>query len=156
MIPQESLTVWVAFTLSDPNTGCIRCIPGTHLAQTDFINKPEKNNLLSRGQTTQKVDETKAVFMPLNSGQFSIHHERTVHGSEPNKSDDRRIGMSIHYTTPATRQTEWKGKNKPTATLLRGNDRYGHWTYEELTTVEYDANIAAEMVRVREGFLDRR
>ena len=27
----------------------------------------------------------------LKAGQFSMHHERLIHGSDPNDSDDRRL-----------------------------------------------------------------
>ncbi len=124
--------------------------------RTVFENDPSPDNLLIRGQTTKDVDETKAEFMPLEPGQFSIHHECTVHSSEPNQSKDRRIGISIHYATPGTRQTKWHGEGKPVATLLRGVDDYGYWDYEDLTVVDYDPQIAAHMVKVREEFLGRR
>lgn len=154
--PAESLTLWVAFTPANPHTGCLRCIPGSHLTESEFENDPRPDNLLIRGQTTKNVDESKAVFMPLEPGQFSIHHECTVHSSEPNKSDDRRIGMSIHYATPASVQTKWQGDGKPTAALVRGVDNYGHWDFEELTEVDYDPVIAADMVNIRNRFLGRR
>ncbi|MEK9685638.1 MAG: phytanoyl-CoA dioxygenase family protein [Rhodospirillaceae bacterium] len=156
LVPQESLTLWLAFTPANPYTGCIRCIPGSHLVRTEFENDPSPDNLLIRGQTTKDVDETQAEFMPLEPGQFSIHHECTVHSSEPNQSKDRRIGISIHYATPGTRQTKWHGEGKPVATLLRGVDDYGYWDYEDLTVVDYDPQIAAHMVKVREEFLGRR
>ena len=156
LVPQESLTLWVAFTPANPHTGCLRCIPGSHLANTEFDNDPNPDNLLIRGQTTKNVDETASEYMPLEPGQFSIHHECTVHSSEPNQSDDRRIGMSIHYATPGTKQTKWHGEGKPIATLLRGEDHHGYWDYEKLTDVDYDPVIAAHMVKVREEFLGRR
>ena len=85
--PKETVTAWVAFTPSSRDSGCIRCIPGSHLAETAFDETPDAANMLTRGQTTRGVNEGRAVHMPLAAGQFSIHHECTVHSSEPNNAD---------------------------------------------------------------------
>jgi len=46
------------------------------------------------------------------------------HGSEPNQSDDRRIGLAVRYIPThlkqAVGQRDW-------ATLVRGKDSYGHF-----------------------------
>ena len=55
--------------------------------------------------------------MPLAAGEMSIHNYRLAHASGPNTSDDRRIGVSIHYMPPETEQIVggWD-----CATLVRG------------------------------------
>ena len=105
----------------------MRVIPGSHLRQMAFVNTPNEHNLLPRGQTIIDVDESKAVHMNLQPGEFSIHHEAIVHNSDPNNSDDRRIGMSIHYIPTSTRQVKYLEKGrKPLATLpIYGSDLYG-------------------------------
>ena len=41
-----------------------------------------KENMLTRGQEiTEEVDESKAVLMPLEAGQMSIHNYRIAHAS---------------------------------------------------------------------------
>ena len=153
--PQETVTAWVAFTPSDRVSGCIRCIPGSHLAETAFDESPDADNILTRGQTTRDVDESRAVYMPLQPGQFSIHHECTVHSSEPNGADFRRIGYSIHYCPTRARQTRYAGE-RPAAALVRGTDRYGYWDPEPRTKVAFDAAQAARMKAIRDGFVGRR
>ena len=37
------------------------------------------------------------MFMPMRSGQFSLHHTHLVHNSRPNLTDDRRIRLGISY-----------------------------------------------------------
>ena len=151
--PRETVTAWVAFTPSDRESGCIRCIPGSHLAETAFDEAPDGENLLTRGQTTRDVDAARAVHMPLAAGQFSIHHECTVHSSEPNRADYRRIGLSIHYCPTHARQTRYA--ERPTAALVRGADRFGHWAPEPRTEIEFDAEAAARMKAIRDGFIGR-
>ena len=58
--------------------------------------KPD--NLLTRGQEIAvQVDEAKTVAMPLSPGEISLHNVRLAHASGPNRSTDRRIGLSLHY-----------------------------------------------------------
>ena len=40
-----------------------------------------KDNMLAKGQELRGIDESKAVELPLEAGQFSLHHERTAHSS---------------------------------------------------------------------------
>ena len=54
-----------------------------------------EGNLLTRGQTVQNVPKEKTTPLVLTAGQMSLHHPTTVHGSDLNKSDDRRIGFVI-------------------------------------------------------------
>ena len=76
----------------------MQIIPGTH-KEPDYVHVETyaDNNLLARGQTIQEIDDSKAVKLELKAGQFSLHHERLVHGSAPNRSNDRRLGMSFTY-----------------------------------------------------------
>ncbi|MEM7443578.1 MAG: phytanoyl-CoA dioxygenase family protein, partial [Pseudomonadota bacterium] len=83
-----------------------------------------ENNLLSRGQEIQEVDESQAVNLELLPGQMSLHHGKTFHGSRPNVSDDRRIGYAIRYITPTMKQTR---AESDWARLVSGQDRYGHF-----------------------------
>ena len=154
--PQETVTAWIAFTPSNRVSGCIRCIPGSHLAETAFDETPNENNILTRGQTTRDVDESKSVYMPLEPGQFSVHHECTVHSSEPNNADHRRIGYSIHYCPTHVHQAHYAGDAKPAAALVRGVDDYGYWEHEKRTEVEYDAAAAARMKEIRDQFIGRK
>ena len=55
----------------------------------------DENNLLTRGQTVQNVPIEKTTPNILKAGQLSLHHPMIVHGSGPNKSNQRRIGFVI-------------------------------------------------------------
>ncbi len=44
-----------------------------------------------------EVDESKVVNIELQPGEFSLHHVRIVHGSDPNNADYRRLGFAIRY-----------------------------------------------------------
>lgn len=141
----DAVTAWVAFTDSNVSNGCLRVSPGTHLkGNLPHVERKEAMNLLARGHTVLEVDEDKAVDLQLKAGEFSIHHERTVHGSKPNGSDDRRIGMAFFYAP--TQMASLKGRRR--ALLVRGVDEHNHWDPETQPRYDLDPTALAEMEEV--------
>jgi ectoine hydroxylase-related dioxygenase (phytanoyl-CoA dioxygenase family) len=126
--PDHVITAWVALTPSDLVSGCMKVIPGTHtVAQIPHVDTFHQDNLLSRGQEIAvEVDQSKAVDILLKPGEISLHHIKLVHGSEPNRSEDRRIGFAIRYIPTYVRQT----KVRDSATLVRGVDKHHHFDLE--------------------------
>jgi len=156
--PSETCTAWLAFTPSNLESGCVRVLPGTHRGNKniEFVNEPDEHNLLIRGQTIKGLDLDKAVPMVLQPGEFSMHHETIVHGSDPNNSDHRRIGLSIHYITPDVRRVTYnRAGSKPTATLVRGVDEYGNWDHEPAPRDEFDREAFKLLNEMRAEFFSR-
>jgi len=125
----EVMTVWIAFSAADAESGCMRVIPGSHrrdqVAHRDTFSE---HNLLTRGQEIAvEVDEAEAVAMPLAPGQASLHHVRLFHASPPNRSADRRIGYAIRYIPTHLRQVVGETDS---AMLVRGVDEFGHFEHE--------------------------
>ena len=139
--PHDVITAWVAFTKSDLVAGCMKVIPGTHKKdQLPHVDTFHKDNLLSRGQEISvEVDERQAVPCLLEPGEMSLHHIKLVHGSEPNRSNDRRIGFAIRYIPTYVRQT----KVRDSAMLVRGVDRYGHFDPEPRPKADVDTAALA-------------
>jgi ectoine hydroxylase-related dioxygenase (phytanoyl-CoA dioxygenase family) len=80
-----------------------------------------EGNLLTRGQTVNDVPREKTTPLILEAGQMSLHHPRVVHGSDLNKSDDRRIGFVIQsYIGSNVKQV--LGKNS--VQIARGKDDF--------------------------------
>lgn len=128
--PPDIITAWVAFTDSNAANGAMRVIPATHkLDQAPHRDTFAPDNLLSRGQEIEvDVDEREAAMLELAAGEMSLHHVRLIHGSDPNPSDDRRIGFAIRYVPTYVRQV---AGSTDSATLVRGEDRYGHFELEQ-------------------------
>ncbi len=105
--PLDHVTVWLALSPANADSGCVRVLPGSHkLGQLPSELKPTKDNLLSSGQTVEhSFDETQTIEMPLAPGQMSMHHTCTIHGSAGNHGDDRRIGMCMHFIPAYVRPT---------------------------------------------------
>jgi ectoine hydroxylase-related dioxygenase (phytanoyl-CoA dioxygenase family) len=132
--PDHVVGAWVALADSTPEKGCIHVFPGSHkrgiLPHTDTFGE---NNMLSRGQQiSSDLDQTQAVSMVLRAGEMSLHHTRTVHGSEPNRSDEARLGFVITFMAPATTMIG----PRTGATLVRGVDNHGHFDLEEARPAE--------------------
>jgi len=124
--PPESITAWVAFTRANAESGCMKIIPGSHKGEAILPHEEtfEENNLLSRGQTIRDIDNAAAVEMPLEPGQMSIHHNKTIHSSEPNNADWPRVGFAIHFAAASVRQAQF---DNALAIHIRGEDPDGNW-----------------------------
>ena len=124
--PPESITAWVAFTHASTEAGCMKIIPGSHTGPAILPHEEtyEKDNLLVRGQTIRDVDTTAATEMPLKPGQMSIHHNKTIHSSEPNNADWPRVGYAIHFAASGVRQTQF---DNALAIHIRGKDPDINW-----------------------------
>jgi chlorinating enzyme len=151
----EVVTAWVALSPSHHENGCLRVVPGTHvLDQVEHIDAADANNMLTRGQEIAvEVDEATAVEVALRPGEMSLHHIRLFHNSQPNRSDERRIGYAIRYIPTRVRQnTEYRG----TATLVRGTDMYKHFDPEPRPAMELAPEALqfhADMNKKRSGLL---
>jgi non-heme Fe2+,alpha-ketoglutarate-dependent halogenase len=120
--PHNWVTAWIAITDSNEYNGCMRMWSGSHkdnLKEHDQMFN--EGNLLTRGQTVNNVPREETTPLILEAGQMSLHHPTVVHGSDLNKSNDRRIGFVIQsYIGTNVRQI--LGKNS--VQLARGIDNY--------------------------------
>ncbi len=137
---RELVTVWVALSPAGEDAGCLRVLPGSHRLTLDHDETYDPDNLLTRGQHIRDIDDADTVAMPLAPGQASFHNVATAHGSGPNRSTGRRIGLSLHYLPPRTRQTlaDWDS-----AALVRGRDRHGNFDHAPRPTADLDPEIMA-------------
>ena len=120
--PLNWVTAWVAITDSNEHNGCMRMWSGSHKdslkAHDQMFNE---GNLLTRGQTVNNVPIDETTPLILKAGQMSLHHPTVVHGSDLNKSNDRRIGFVIQsYIGTEVKQV--LGKNS--VQLARGIDKF--------------------------------
>ena len=148
--PPSVVSVWIALSASTPESGCLRVIPGSHReAQLPHRNTYAENNLLSRGQEVAvQVEEDRAVDIVLKPGEASIHHVRLVHGSQANKSNDRRIGFVIRYLPTHVKQ-EIAGRDS--ATLVRGVDLHNNFDLEPAPESDFHPDAVAAHARIIEA-----
>ena len=120
--PHNWVTAWVAITDSNENNGCMRMWSGSHKNNLkEHEQMFNEGNLLTRGQTVNNVPREETTPLILEAGQMSLHHPTVVHGSDLNKSNDRRIGFVIQSYI-GTNVKQVIGKNS--VQLARGVDNY--------------------------------
>jgi hypothetical protein len=119
------VTAWLAISEASVDAGCMKVMPG--------------------------LDKSRAVFMPLKAGEMSLHNYCLAHGSGPNVSSDRRIGVSMHFMPPATKQVvgSWD-----CAALVRGEDRYGHFERAPVPVRDFDPEAVAFHAKAAKAMRD--
>ena len=139
---EQVVTAWIALSPATLESGCMQFWPGSHregkIAHRDTY---AEDNILHRGQTVEaEIPEEEILAAELRPGQASIHHGWLMHGSGPNHSADRRIGLTLQYLTPSIKQLF---TDKEGATLVRGHDRFGHFLQEPAFTHDFDPELIA-------------
>ncbi|MDG2284664.1 MAG: phytanoyl-CoA dioxygenase family protein [Alphaproteobacteria bacterium] len=127
--PQLHVTAWIALSDAPVEAGCMHVLPGSHAwGQYDHQDDPGEHNLILRGQAIfGEFEGQTGTPMPLKAGEMSLHHTRLVHCSRPNEHSDRRMGFGISYIPAHVKDI---GASPGSAMLVRGEDRWGHFTPE--------------------------
>ncbi len=145
--PDIYFNMWIALSEASVEAGCMRFYPGSHkqgLVEHEMALSPD--NLLTRGQTIRHVDDNKGVALGLKPGECSIHHGHVMHWSPPNASADRRIGFGLSLIPARVRSTI----GRRSATLLCGEDRYGHWDLDPYPQSDRDP-VILELMHAETG-----
>jgi len=155
MDDSHEVTAWLALSDVTTATGCMKFIAGSHkLDMVEHVDTFEKDNLLSRGQEIAvDVNEEDSTHVQLKPGQMSLHHGKLFHGSSPNTTDDRRIGLALRYISTNMQQT---ANLKPFAKLVAGEDTFGHFRLLNSPSgvlQKDDVAIAYENIEIQEKFL---
>ena len=79
-------TIWIALDSADEENGCLRYVRGTH-----------RLNLPSRLGLDFDPQSAGAIAVEVDPGDAAIHNTRTVHWSEPNRSDRPRKAITYFY-----------------------------------------------------------
>lgn len=142
LTPNEQVCAWVAVTEASRESGCMEHVSfkGTP-RQLRHVALGLKHSINRAGQTIQEeFDRSHPIAMPLNAGEFSLHHEFAIHRSARNHAPHRRIGIGLNYIPTHVRVD---GPVRCKAMLVRGQDRHGHFDLFDPPTAERDAAALA-------------
>lgn len=108
------LTTWIALDEATVENGCVQFIKGSHkeFYKTTIKvpgDEPEafgndKQGLMGYDvQVDFDLDQSRLVNMECKPGEFFIFDQRTLHGSPPNTSSKRRMGVNFRAIQPHVR-----------------------------------------------------
>ena len=130
MTPSKTVTVWMAIDDTDSENACMRFIPRSHVHGT-LMHTPSvaaEDNVLNLKVPDPLSFGGKPVDNCLLAGEFSLHSDLLLHGSEANASDRRRCGITLRYCAADVRAyLGWHEKGL----VVRGVDRAEHWANPE-------------------------
>ncbi|TWU51113.1 phytanoyl-CoA dioxygenase family protein [Rubripirellula reticaptiva] len=112
LTPTKAVTVWLAIDDSTLENGCMEVYNGSHqFGLIDFeTSDSEAGNVLDQSvKHPEKYGTLQQT--PIRAGQISIHSDLLVHGSAPNRSKNRRCGLTLRYCpADVTAYLGWNAK----------------------------------------------
>jgi hypothetical protein len=124
--PHESVTVWLGFDESTVENGAMEVVPRSHKAGLlKHVRASQTSSVLTLECERGQFQEDAAVPVTLHAGQISIHDDKLVHGSPPNRSGDRRAGLTIRYSRTDVK-CDLSVNPHFKAYLCRGVDEFHH------------------------------
>jgi len=125
--PPLTVSAWIAIDAVDASNSCPQVIPGSHRRVLPSVAAPA-DAAFTKQADPSCFDPSQAVAMVMRAGEFFLFNERTLHASEANRSDRRRLGMSVRVTKPwVLVDATGSGPLGPghRSLLLAGRDRFG-------------------------------
>ncbi|MFB1063421.1 phytanoyl-CoA dioxygenase family protein [Natrinema sp. H-ect4] len=129
--PPITATLDLALDPYSEESGCFQVIPGSH---KEFIPHTEAGDAESQGiADSGYVDETDAISVELQPGEFLVYNTRLLHRTLKNNTDRNRRTISCRITTPLVdidtdspllydeheavmiAGTDWNGRNETTS-----------------------------------------
>ena len=126
MTPSKTVTVWLAVDDADADNACMRFLPTSHThghlpyRESDVA----ENNVLDQTVEDAEARFGEPVNVELRAGQMSMHTDLLLHGSDPNRSQRRRCGLTLRCHPPDVRRVE--PEHAP-GIICRGSDPSGYW-----------------------------
>lgn len=124
--PLINISAWIAIDDVRVDNSCVQVIPGSHKKIVPHIRAREGMGFGEEADPAYYSPEN-LVNMELKPGEFFLFNEKTLHHSEANSSDRRRMGMSVRVTIPIVKIKQDGPPLHPNhaAMLVRGEDYMG-------------------------------
>ena len=97
LTPTRTATVWLAIDDATPENANMRFIAGSHLNGVIDYEMSDSPDLVLSREVKNESRFGQPVDVALKAGQFSIHSDLLLHGSEANCSSKRRSGLTMRY-----------------------------------------------------------
>jgi ectoine hydroxylase-related dioxygenase (phytanoyl-CoA dioxygenase family) len=97
--PLINLSAWIAIDDVKIDNSCVQILPRSHKKSIPHIASTD-GMAFSEMADSHYFKTDNLVNMELKPGEFFLFNEKTLHHSEPNRSQRRRMGMSVRITLP--------------------------------------------------------
>ena len=128
-------TVFLNWYLTDTDreNGCLRVIPGSHRRRFDLhehLIPPHEGGGYEIEETNQWMflNHPQAIDVPVNAGQLVVADARLLHGTHPNKTDERRTLLLGWFFRRDTNPPKWWEGEVPQEILDRDPLFKADWT----------------------------
>lgn len=121
--PAVIISAWLAIDPATVANSCLQVIPGSHKRLLPHV-KSTDDMQFGQMADPRRVDHSNAVNLEMQPGEFVLFNERMAHHSERNRSDQRRIGLSIRVIPPIVRVLKSDGPQHK-MTVISGRDTMG-------------------------------
>jgi ectoine hydroxylase-related dioxygenase (phytanoyl-CoA dioxygenase family) len=123
LVPEANISFWLAIDPATEENGCVQLLAGSHTTLFPTTDS-DSDDFLGSMSKLDGLDTSGAVKMILRPGQFFIFSERTLHSSEPNRSNSTRKCL-VGRVVPTFVKIDRPFERAEGVTLLCGEDRMG-------------------------------
>jgi hypothetical protein len=116
--PPVIISAWLAIDRATIANSCVQIIPGSH---RKILSHVKGQVVFGEQADPNGYDASKAINMELEAGQFFLFNERTLHHSEPNTSNERRMGLAIRAIIPIVKVVKYDSEAHGLVQLCGGD-----------------------------------
>ncbi len=125
LTPSRTVTAWLAVDDADIDNACMRFVAGSHRRGHIHYRASDASEQNVLNQTVDDVEQYgEVVYDELKAGEISLHSDLLLHGSDVNRSNRRRFGLTLRYCATEVRAAlGWNLEG----IVVSGADPSGHW-----------------------------
>ncbi len=118
--PPIIISAWIAIDPVTKENSCLQIVPGSHRKVIPHV-KSTPDMAFGQMGDPNYVDGSNYENLELQPGEFVLFNERTLHHSDANGSDKRRIGLAVRVIVPIVKVLKWDSpKHEPI--VISGTD----------------------------------
>lgn len=122
--PANAVTVWLALYDTNEENGAMKVVKGSHnCGMFNHQTNGSKNLVLDQEVSQDQININNVVSLNLKAGEISLHNDALLHGSDANKSNKRRCGVTMRFS-PVNVKADLSIWPHFEGQLVRGVDEY--------------------------------
>ena len=121
--PPVIISAWIAVDPSTRQNGNLQVIPGSHRNIVPHVEAPPEMQFDEMADAGY-YDPSDLTDLEMQPGEFILFNERTMHHSEANHSDLRRIGLAVRAIIPIVKVLRYDSDGHALQ-VIHGTDTMG-------------------------------